>query len=66
MRLQREWSVTLSIDPDECVSAALYEIEKDGQYRLVSDETFGPFDTAEDVVRWLTRHWSGSARRPLR
>lgn len=48
------------------VFTALYECDFAGQWTLLSDERWGPFDTASDVAAWLVRHWAPRARLPLR
>ena len=63
----REWQVQLETDDiSGRTTAALYEVQEDGQLRFLDGETFGPFDTALDVLAFVTRHWAPRARLPLR
>lgn len=62
-----EWHVVLTRElATGRVSVALYGVEESGQYNAIADAEFGPFDTAQDVCRWLVRHWAPRARLPLR
>lgn len=62
-----EWRAQLEVDTDHGItSVALYEVGSEGQLSFVDAETFGPFETALDVVTWLTRHWAPRARLRLR
>lgn len=62
----REWHAVFVSHEHGLVQVMLYEVEEDAQTRLIDLEEFGPFDTAQDVCRWLTRQWGGSARLPMR
>jgi hypothetical protein len=61
----REWRVDLYRDLNGEVYVVLYEFDVGGQGKIISDERFGPFDTARDVSDWLVRHWAPRARLPL-
>lgn len=48
------------------VSVAVYSVSEVGQLGWIADEEFGPFETALDVTRWLTRVVSPLLGFPLR
>lgn len=64
--MAREWRLDLYKDLSGEVVAALYEVDDAGQMSILSDDRWGPFDTATDVATWFVRHWAPRARLPLR
>jgi hypothetical protein len=55
----------VAINVEEVTGLAIVtvtELDEDGQWSWVADCGFGPFDTAQDIVVWLTKALSPKLR----
>lgn len=61
-----EWRCYITRDETGAVTAALYEDRHGTEACFLDAASFGPFDTAYDVCKWLTRQLAARSVLPLR